>query len=167
MHGSVIQKSCKFIGEKQWEPFGRWCKISKLKEMLKWEKWKIYFSLQGTTLILWFPLILMSVVEVVFSCRCFLACTSFLRLRCPWRRNVRVNRTTCNDYVYFLKDIFVFARQHEHSVKGLLTFELSAFKIQIWIWVENILGQDYVLRVILHASSLLRLINLLCSLNAM
>ncbi|KAF4102230.1 transmembrane protein 54a isoform X2 [Onychostoma macrolepis] len=44
----------------------------------------------GTTLILWFPLILMSVVEVVFSCRCFLACTSFLRLRCPWRRNVRV-----------------------------------------------------------------------------
>ncbi|XP_016303602.1 transmembrane protein 54-like isoform X1 [Sinocyclocheilus anshuiensis] len=44
----------------------------------------------GTTLILWFPLILMSVVEVVFSCRCFLACTSFLRLHCPWRRNVRV-----------------------------------------------------------------------------
>lgn len=44
----------------------------------------------GTTLILWFPLILMSLVEVVFSCRCFLACTSFLRLRCPWRRNVRV-----------------------------------------------------------------------------
>ncbi|XP_050988775.1 transmembrane protein 54a isoform X1 [Labeo rohita] len=44
----------------------------------------------GTTLILWFPLILMSMVEVVFSCRCFLACTSFLRLRCPWRRNVRV-----------------------------------------------------------------------------
>ncbi|XP_051980604.1 transmembrane protein 54a [Xyrauchen texanus] len=42
----------------------------------------------GTTLILWFPLILMSVVEVVFSCRCFLACTSFLRLRCPWRKNV-------------------------------------------------------------------------------
>ncbi|XP_057200039.1 transmembrane protein 54a isoform X1 [Triplophysa rosa] len=42
----------------------------------------------GTTLILWFPLILMSVVEVVFSCRCFLACTSFLRLRCPWRKNI-------------------------------------------------------------------------------
>lgn len=42
----------------------------------------------GTTLILWCPLILMSVVEAVFSCRCFLACTSFLRLRCPWRRNV-------------------------------------------------------------------------------
>ncbi|XP_077095682.1 transmembrane protein 54a isoform X1 [Siphateles boraxobius] len=42
----------------------------------------------GTTLILWFPLILMSVVEVVFSCRCFLACTSFLRMRCPWRRTV-------------------------------------------------------------------------------
>lgn len=42
----------------------------------------------GTTLILWFPLILMSVVEVVFSCRCLLACTSFLRMRCPWRRTV-------------------------------------------------------------------------------
>ncbi|XP_067311570.1 transmembrane protein 54a isoform X2 [Pseudorasbora parva] len=42
----------------------------------------------GTTLILWFPLILMSLVEVVFSCRCFLACTSFLRMRCPWRRTV-------------------------------------------------------------------------------
>ncbi|XP_051723524.1 transmembrane protein 54a isoform X1 [Ctenopharyngodon idella] len=42
----------------------------------------------GTTLILWVPLILMSVVEVVFSCRCFLACTSFLRMRCPWRRTV-------------------------------------------------------------------------------
>ncbi|XP_056333063.1 transmembrane protein 54a isoform X3 [Danio aesculapii] len=49
----------------------------------------------GTTLILWCPLILMSVVEAVFSCRCFLACTSFLRLRCPWRRNInrRVNGT--------------------------------------------------------------------------
>nr|XP_055028454.1 transmembrane protein 54a isoform X1 [Misgurnus anguillicaudatus] len=42
----------------------------------------------GTTLILWVPLILMSVVEVVFSFRCFLACTSFLRMRCPWRRNI-------------------------------------------------------------------------------
>lgn len=71
-------------------------------------KQQIYFFLQGTTLILWFPLILMSVVEVVFSCRCFLACTSFLRLRCPWRRNVRVNRTTCSDctvyfFIYFFK----------------------------------------------------------------
>ncbi|TRZ01891.1 hypothetical protein DNTS_014854 [Danionella cerebrum] len=42
----------------------------------------------GTTLILWFPLILMSLVEAVFSCRCFLACTSFLRMSCPWRRNI-------------------------------------------------------------------------------
>ncbi|XP_051503246.1 keratinocyte-associated protein 3-like isoform X3 [Myxocyprinus asiaticus] len=49
-------------------------------------------QLLGTTLILWFPLILMSVVEVVFSCRCFLACTSFLRLRCPWRKNVVYSR---------------------------------------------------------------------------
>ncbi|XP_065123564.1 transmembrane protein 54a [Paramisgurnus dabryanus] len=42
----------------------------------------------GTTLILWVPLILMSVVEVVFSFRCFLACTTFLRMRCPWRKNI-------------------------------------------------------------------------------
>ncbi|XP_057200042.1 transmembrane protein 54a isoform X3 [Triplophysa rosa] len=27
-------------------------------------------------------------IYVVFSCRCFLACTSFLRLRCPWRKNI-------------------------------------------------------------------------------
>lgn len=75
-------------------------------------KQKIYFSLQGTTLILWFPLILMSLVEVVFSCRCFLACTSFLRLRCPWRRNIRVNGTTCSDtvpaYFFFFLRIYLF-----------------------------------------------------------
>ncbi|XP_056282579.1 transmembrane protein 54a isoform X2 [Pseudoliparis swirei] len=39
----------------------------------------------GTTIILWVPLILMSVVEMVFSFRCFAACTSFLYL-CPCRR---------------------------------------------------------------------------------
>ncbi|XP_010770911.1 transmembrane protein 54a [Notothenia coriiceps] len=39
----------------------------------------------GTTIILWVPLILMSVVETVFSFRCFAACTSFLYL-CPCRR---------------------------------------------------------------------------------
>ncbi|XP_044023883.1 transmembrane protein 54a [Siniperca chuatsi] len=38
-----------------------------------------------TTLILWVPLILMSVVEMVFSFRCFAVCTSFLYL-CPCRR---------------------------------------------------------------------------------
>ncbi|KAK9533440.1 hypothetical protein VZT92_008557 [Zoarces viviparus] len=39
----------------------------------------------GTTIILWVPLILMSLVEMVFSFRCFAACTSFLYL-CPCRR---------------------------------------------------------------------------------
>ncbi|GAA6229749.1 keratinocyte-associated protein 3-like [Lates japonicus] len=38
-----------------------------------------------TTIILWVPLILMSIVETVFSFRCFAACTSFLYL-CPCRR---------------------------------------------------------------------------------
>ncbi|XP_022528382.1 transmembrane protein 54a [Astyanax mexicanus] len=40
----------------------------------------------GTTLILWVLLVLMSMVEVVFSGRCFVACTAFLRLPCPWRK---------------------------------------------------------------------------------
>ncbi|KAM9787614.1 transmembrane protein 54a isoform X2 [Syngnathus typhle] len=39
----------------------------------------------STTIILWVPLILTSVVEMVFSFRCFAACTSFLYL-CPCRR---------------------------------------------------------------------------------
>ncbi|XP_053191999.1 transmembrane protein 54a [Scomber japonicus] len=39
----------------------------------------------GTTIILWVPLIFMSVVEMVFSFRSFAACTSFLYL-CPCRR---------------------------------------------------------------------------------
>ncbi|XP_029349932.1 transmembrane protein 54a [Echeneis naucrates] len=39
----------------------------------------------ATTIILWVPLILMSVVEMVFSFRCFAVCTSFLYL-CPCRR---------------------------------------------------------------------------------
>ncbi|XP_071380812.1 transmembrane protein 54a [Centroberyx affinis] len=42
----------------------------------------------GTTVILWVPLILMSVVEMVFSFRCFAACTSFLYL-CPCSRRRR------------------------------------------------------------------------------
>lgn len=42
----------------------------------------------GTTVILWVPLILMSVAEMVFSFRCFAACTSFLYL-CPCRRRRR------------------------------------------------------------------------------
>ncbi|XP_029317113.1 transmembrane protein 54a [Cottoperca gobio] len=51
----------------------------------------------GTTIILWVPLILMSVLEMVFSFRCFAACTSFLYL-CPCRRRpiqakrVRIHR---------------------------------------------------------------------------
>ncbi|KAI4899851.1 hypothetical protein NFI96_027007 [Prochilodus magdalenae] len=40
----------------------------------------------GTTVILWVLLIVMSVVEMVFSGRCFVACTAFLRLPCPWRK---------------------------------------------------------------------------------
>ncbi|XP_060939272.1 transmembrane protein 54a [Limanda limanda] len=50
-----------------------------------------------TTIILWVPLIFMSVVETVFSFRCFAACTSFLYL-CPCRkepvqaRRVRIQR---------------------------------------------------------------------------
>lgn len=39
----------------------------------------------GTTIILWVPLIFMSIVETVFSFRCFAACTSYLYL-CPCRR---------------------------------------------------------------------------------
>ncbi|XP_074517233.1 transmembrane protein 54a isoform X1 [Sebastes fasciatus] len=39
----------------------------------------------GTTIILWVPLIFMSVVEMVFSFRCFAVCTSYLYL-CPCRR---------------------------------------------------------------------------------
>ncbi|KAM4625048.1 transmembrane protein 54a [Polymixia lowei] len=42
----------------------------------------------GTTVILWVPLILMSVVEMVFSFRCFAVCTSFLHL-CQCRRRRR------------------------------------------------------------------------------
>ncbi|XP_076604958.1 transmembrane protein 54a [Chaetodon auriga] len=46
----------------------------------------------GTTLILWVPLIFMSVVEMVFSFRCFAVCTSFLYL-CPCRRRpIRAKR---------------------------------------------------------------------------
>ncbi|XP_041667899.1 transmembrane protein 54a isoform X1 [Cheilinus undulatus] len=46
----------------------------------------------GTTIILWVPLIFMCVVEMVFSFRCFAACTSFLYL-CPCRkRPVRARR---------------------------------------------------------------------------
>lgn len=53
----------------------------------------------GTTIILWVPLILMSVVEMVFSFRCFAVCASFLYL-CPCRRRpirakrVRIQRAT-------------------------------------------------------------------------
>ncbi|CDQ74677.1 unnamed protein product [Oncorhynchus mykiss] len=42
-----------------------------------------------TTIILWVPLILMCVVEVVFSGRCFAVCTSFLRL-CTCRRRRKI-----------------------------------------------------------------------------
>lgn len=46
----------------------------------------------GTTIILWVPLILMSIVELVFSVRCFAACASFLYL-CPCRRRpIRAKR---------------------------------------------------------------------------
>lgn len=41
--------------------------------------------LYATTLILWVPLIIMSVVEMIFSFRCFAVCTSSLYL-CPCRR---------------------------------------------------------------------------------
>ncbi|KAJ8402893.1 hypothetical protein AAFF_G00362070 [Aldrovandia affinis] len=44
----------------------------------------------GTTIILWVPLILMCVVELVFSGRCFAACLSFLRVRCCRKRR-RIN----------------------------------------------------------------------------
>uniref|UniRef100_A0A3P8QIY6 Transmembrane protein 54a n=1 Tax=Astatotilapia calliptera TaxID=8154 RepID=A0A3P8QIY6_ASTCA len=43
----------------------------------------------ATTIILWLPLIFMSVVEAVFSFHCFAACTSFLYL-CPCRKRPRV-----------------------------------------------------------------------------
>lgn len=51
---------------------------------------------QSTTIILWVPLILMSVVEVVFSFRCVAACTSFLYL-CPCRKRPnRIRRVSCS-----------------------------------------------------------------------
>ncbi|KAG7328693.1 hypothetical protein KOW79_008637 [Hemibagrus wyckioides] len=46
----------------------------------------------GTTLTLWCLIIVMSLMEVVFSLRCFLACTSFLRLPCPWRKTPKKSR---------------------------------------------------------------------------
>ncbi|XP_026864137.1 transmembrane protein 54a [Electrophorus electricus] len=47
----------------------------------------------GTTLTLWVLVIIMSLVEVAFSGRCFVACTAFLRLPCPWRKMpVNANR---------------------------------------------------------------------------
>ncbi|XP_072313437.1 transmembrane protein 54a [Eucyclogobius newberryi] len=45
-----------------------------------------------TTLILWVPLIVMSVVETVFAFRCFAVCTSFLYF-CPCRRKPLRART--------------------------------------------------------------------------
>lgn len=45
----------------------------------------VLFSYQSTTIILWVPLIFMSLVEMVFSFRCFAVCSSFLYL-CPCRR---------------------------------------------------------------------------------
>ncbi|KAL2099209.1 hypothetical protein ACEWY4_005689 [Coilia grayii] len=47
----------------------------------------------GTTIILWLPLVLMLMVEVVFCARCFCACISFLRLSCPWRRRKKIIHT--------------------------------------------------------------------------
>ncbi|KAJ8287403.1 hypothetical protein COCON_G00000620 [Conger conger] len=44
----------------------------------------------GTTIILWVPLILMCVVQLVFSCRCFAVCLKFLRVRWPCRRRRRI-----------------------------------------------------------------------------
>ncbi|XP_008314231.1 transmembrane protein 54a [Cynoglossus semilaevis] len=45
----------------------------------------------ATTIILWVPLICMSMVETVFSFRCFAACSSFLYL-CPCRRRPKMAR---------------------------------------------------------------------------
>ncbi|XP_034051091.1 transmembrane protein 54a isoform X2 [Thalassophryne amazonica] len=45
----------------------------------------------GTTIFLWVPLIVMSVVEMVFSFHCFGACTSFLYL-CPCRKQPRLSK---------------------------------------------------------------------------
>ncbi|XP_030643165.1 transmembrane protein 54a [Chanos chanos] len=59
----------------------------------------------GTTLILWAPLILMSVVEVVFSARCFLACISFLRLPCPWRNRRRRRKVLVNKRVRVVEPV--------------------------------------------------------------
>lgn len=52
---------------------------------------------QSTTLILWVPLIVMSVVQVVFSSWSFSACSSFLGLPCcPRHKPPReVNRPVC------------------------------------------------------------------------
>lgn len=47
---------------------------------------------QGTTLTLWGLLVSISVVEVVFSAHCFAACTSYLRLPCPWRKTPKKSR---------------------------------------------------------------------------
>uniref|UniRef100_A0A3Q0T2A2 Transmembrane protein 54a n=1 Tax=Amphilophus citrinellus TaxID=61819 RepID=A0A3Q0T2A2_AMPCI len=55
--------------------------IHKITDECPFDPTRIY----GTTIILWVPLIFMSIVETVFSFHCFAACTSFIRL-CPCRK---------------------------------------------------------------------------------
>uniref|UniRef100_A0A3Q0T2B2 Transmembrane protein 54a n=1 Tax=Amphilophus citrinellus TaxID=61819 RepID=A0A3Q0T2B2_AMPCI len=72
--------------------------IHKITDECPFDPTRIY----GTTIILWVPLIFMSIVETVFSFHCFAACTSFIRL-CPCRKKPvvknRVSYSQLNDSV--------------------------------------------------------------------
>lgn len=70
---SILKRYCNFFDE----DFGS----ATVTKECTFDPTRIY----ATTIILWIPLIVMCVVEVVFTFRCFAACTSFLYL-CPCRK---------------------------------------------------------------------------------
>ncbi|KAF7704810.1 transmembrane protein 54a [Silurus meridionalis] len=78
-HGSSLLKQCKLDGVVD---------TYSVTDECPFDPTRIY----GTTLTLWVLLIITSLMEVVFSTRCFLACISFLRLPCPWRKRPKKSR---------------------------------------------------------------------------
>ncbi|MEQ2199331.1 hypothetical protein XENOCAPTIV_010915 [Xenoophorus captivus] len=67
----------------------------------------IVAGLMATSIILWMPLIVMCVVEAVFTFRCFAACTSFLYL-CPCRKEplqAKRVRSCHSEVAAFIADI--------------------------------------------------------------
>ncbi|XP_027856278.1 transmembrane protein 54a isoform X1 [Xiphophorus couchianus] len=75
----VLKKFCKFFDETP-DP-------ATITNECPFDPTRIYV----TSIILWMPLILMCIVESVFTFRCFAACTSFLYL-CPCRKKPRQAR---------------------------------------------------------------------------